>query len=340
VLNAPPPRTISYEDSVKAMNGLLDGRSVRVPPGSERQRFVYPDDQGMMFVDLQDSTATYRDVRHLSHEVHIVHGACATMVEQHLAERAFSKKPLMGLNEIKAFAVDSANRILMQVMEQESPSWASSLRDTCTRENPGSIMLPVPIDGVHDIEQELDHYGRDKTYTLDMHKPSIPHFRYESAAYVSRISVKTSLSDFHTRSEFRIEVCEDTFEVLQRAGPQHFGLNIANIQTIPLSAVILNTEQEKVALEALREMVTERQYRNYLKRGFLIVKGSSGKEYQLFRTRWHAKVREKGKIVAEICSRILDNRVPLTDNVIAFKTMIEADETDFEKAGNVYRMTA
>jgi len=98
-----------------------------------------------------------------------------------------------------------------------------------------------------------------------------------------------------------------------------------------------NTDEEIVALESLREMLTESEWRRYLKRGFIVVRGDSGREYQLFKNKWHAKIREKGKVVAEICSR-LNMPVPPTDNIIAFKAMIQADEKAFEKAGNVYKM--
>jgi hypothetical protein len=95
---------------------------------------------------------------------------------------------------------------------------------------------------------------------------------------------------------------------------------------------------ELVALETLREMISESDFRKYLKYGFVLVEGASGKIYQVYRSRAHTKVWENGKIVEEICVRISDHNIPLTDNVIAFISMILASEDEFKKLGNVYNM--
>ena len=96
---------------------------------------------------------------------------------------------------------------------------------------------------------------------------------------------------------------------------------------------------EKTALETLRDMITEKEFRNYLRYGFIVVKGSSGRLYQVFRDNLHTKVWEQGILVEEVCVRIkLDTAVPDSDNVIAFKTMIETDENLFKSLGNVYKM--
>lgn len=98
------------------------------------------------------------------------------------------------------------------------------------------------------------------------------------------------------------------------------------------------TEPERKALETLREVVTEAEFRKYLRYGFVLVKGESGKTYQVFKNKSHCRVWLNGKLIEEVCVRIKDKEVPLTDNVIAFKTMIEASEVDFKKLGNVYKM--
>lgn len=97
---------------------------------------------------------------------------------------------------------------------------------------------------------------------------------------------------------------------------------------------------ELVALETLREELSETEYRKYLKHGFVLVKGKSGDIYQVFRNKSHTKVWRGGKLIEEICVRIKDNSIPKTDNVIAFKTMIEVDENEFKKLGNRYKFAA
>jgi hypothetical protein len=96
-------------------------------------------------------------------------------------------------------------------------------------------------------------------------------------------------------------------------------------------------DNEWVAMQTLREMITETAYRRYLKDGFISVCGQSGKVYQIFRNRSHQKVYLKGELIEEICVR-LKGDVPPTDNVIAFKTMIEVDEESFAMLGNRYNM--
>lgn len=98
------------------------------------------------------------------------------------------------------------------------------------------------------------------------------------------------------------------------------------------------SQSEMVAIESLREMITEADFRKYLVHGFILVKGQSGRIYQIFRNRAHTIVWEKGTVVEEVCVRIRSHKIPLTDNVIAFKILIETSEEEFKKLGNVYNM--
>jgi hypothetical protein len=97
-------------------------------------------------------------------------------------------------------------------------------------------------------------------------------------------------------------------------------------------------DNEKVAMETLREVISETEFRKYLKYGFILVKGQSGDTYQIFRNRSHTKIWRAGKIVEEVCVRISETGIPPTDNVIAFRTIIQSNEEDFKKLGNVYKM--
>lgn len=98
------------------------------------------------------------------------------------------------------------------------------------------------------------------------------------------------------------------------------------------------SEGEWIAMQTLREMISESDYRKYLRYGFISIIGKSGKIYQIFRNNWHTKVFSNGVLIEEICVRITDKKIPPTDNVIAFKTIIETDEESFAAMGNVYRM--
>jgi len=106
-------------------------------------------------------------------------------------------------------------------------------------------------------------------------------------------------------------------------------------RAMPIAGI---SKEEATAIETLREMITEAEYRAYIKYGFILVKGESGRVYQIFRTQSHTKVWDNGKVIKEVCVRIKDKKIPLTDNVIALKTIIETSEKEFEKLGNVYKM--
>jgi len=98
------------------------------------------------------------------------------------------------------------------------------------------------------------------------------------------------------------------------------------------------SNNERNAIDSLREMISEAMFRKYLKFGFILVFGKSGHIYQIFRNKSHIKVWERGNLVEEICVRIRNGDIPLTDNLIAFKIMIETDEEEFKKLSNVYKM--
>jgi hypothetical protein len=96
---------------------------------------------------------------------------------------------------------------------------------------------------------------------------------------------------------------------------------------------------ERIAIDTLREMITEIEFRKYVKHGFILVRASNGCTYQIFRNRDHTKVWHQGAVVREICVRLKSNtNVPPTDNVIAFKVMVETDPDSFEQLGNIYKM--
>lgn len=95
---------------------------------------------------------------------------------------------------------------------------------------------------------------------------------------------------------------------------------------------------EAAALECLREMVSEEEYRRYLVYGFILVTASSGRVYQVHRNQHYISVRENGAVVERVCVYIPDMSIPPTDKLVAFKTMIETDEERFKALGNVYRM--
>jgi hypothetical protein len=87
----------------------------------------------------------------------------------------------------------------------------------------------------------------------------------------------------------------------------------------------MKTPQEQKARDSLRDILSENDWRRYVTNGFVMVRGPSGKFYQVFANRSHTQVFEKGKNVASLCIHS-DASCPPTDHVINMKLLIEMDE--------------
>jgi hypothetical protein len=138
--------------------------------------------------------------------------------------------------------------------------------------------------------------------------------------------------------------CGDTVDLLKDSRRQAIRMNLSSVmiksRAVP---IVADTPAEALAMEALREVVTEAEFKKYLKYGFVLVKGRSGATYQVYRNRSHVKVWVGGRVIKEICvylKTVEGMRAPDTDKVVAFKAMIETDEEAFKAMGNRYRMAA
>lgn len=95
--------------------------------------------------------------------------------------------------------------------------------------------------------------------------------------------------------------------------------------------------QELVALGLLRQMVSAEDFREYLRRGVLSVRGGvSGWTYAVSR-RGNIDVFARGDRLASLCVHLKhEARTPPTDEVIAKMLMVELDEADLWKRSNVH----
>jgi len=234
--------------------------------------------------------------------------------------------------------VHFADETLKEFLRTKHPEWESYLHVKGEKNAQGTThSMLVDIDSVNCMDSVNVPY---EGFTYRLGFDSLKHNGDLNGSmrlvFVESIEYRYGVEGF---DRLRIILRDNVFEARTEGYIDVPDLGYLCDNPYPVSmAVALESEQEKHALESLREMITEGEWRRYLKRGFITAKGASGKEYQIFRGRWHSKVRLAGKIVAEICSHISDDKVPPTDSVIAFKTMIEADESEFERIGNVYRM--
>lgn len=95
------------------------------------------------------------------------------------------------------------------------------------------------------------------------------------------------------------------------------------------------TPQELKARQTLRDFITEKDWRRYITNGFIMVRGRSGKFYQLFADRSHTVVWEHNEKVKELCVRT-DESCPPTDHVITMKALVELDEGQIWNESNIH----
>lgn len=97
--------------------------------------------------------------------------------------------------------------------------------------------------------------------------------------------------------------------------------------------------QEMQARLLLRDLLSERDWRRYCTNGFIMVRGSSGKWYQIFQNQRRTNVYENGKLTHSLCIHT-DRVCPPTDHLINLKTMVELDEPAIWKLSNVSLRTS
>ena len=322
-----------------------------------RHELPYPD-EGAVYTAFVESPAPLgwegRGIRALRHTLSGTRRYEVRKTERvtHMYECALAsdRKPRDG-NMLMSETVHAADKMLKEYLLVNNPEWGGCLRDTQSDEHGldrPELDMFIDIDNVicaNNDNTESYKEPAGKSYTFSLDRPRLADWGGRTrCVYVERVTV----SEVDDRilgqvvRELRVTVRDDTFSVdMEHREMPYLNVPLAGFVRMcanpePLKA---STVEEKVAMEALRESLTENEWRRYLTRGFILVRGSSGKRYQIFRDKWHTKVWDKGKVVSEICARI-SGAVPPTDNVIAFKTMIEADERQFERIGNVYKMAA
>jgi hypothetical protein len=91
--------------------------------------------------------------------------------------------------------------------------------------------------------------------------------------------------------------------------------------------------QELVALQLLKQMVSDEQFKRYLKHGFVAVEGPSGLVYQIARKSHSIHVWKNGQQIASLCVYL--KNVPPTDDVVAKILICECDEIDIWRRANI-----
>jgi hypothetical protein len=96
-------------------------------------------------------------------------------------------------------------------------------------------------------------------------------------------------------------------------------------------------ENEIVALQLLKSMLSPERWKKYLKYGFVDVLGKSGLIYQIIRGQTHVRVFRQGEKIADLCVGLANrSAMPPTDEVITRMIIVECDEPDIWQRANVY----
>jgi hypothetical protein len=93
---------------------------------------------------------------------------------------------------------------------------------------------------------------------------------------------------------------------------------------------------ELKARNTLRDMLSEKEWRRYVTNSFIMVRGSSGRYYQIFQ-QGKVQVWESGRLTNSICIHT-DERCPPTDHVINLKVLVEVDEDAIWTLGYASRL--
>lgn len=93
------------------------------------------------------------------------------------------------------------------------------------------------------------------------------------------------------------------------------------------------TPEELTALQLLRQLVGQDEFRHFLRYGFVMVRAPSGLRYQIHRGRHVVDVWNERERVDGICV-YLSGRFPPTDGVITRMLMAERDELELWRRGN------
>lgn len=86
--------------------------------------------------------------------------------------------------------------------------------------------------------------------------------------------------------------------------------------------------REQRARETLRRIIGEKLWTQFLRKGFIQVRGKSGRYYQIFPSKNFTKVFQDGTLIERLCV-VLKGNFPPTDSLIVRYLMILNDEENF-----------
>jgi hypothetical protein len=108
---------------------------------------------------------------------------------------------------------------------------------------------------------------------------------------------------------------------------------------VPRAALTSPADMREVrARQTLRRILGDIEFKSFLKRGFITVKGKSGRIYQIFPGHQNVRVWDNGRQIQTLCV-VLSGDFANTDSVIMRYLLILNDEDAFWKLANKFQPT-
>lgn len=147
--------------------------------------------------------------------------------------------------------------------------------------------------------------------------------------------------DWHRLDDW-VSTSSITYQEMRIVSPMERLRAMIDARTAPLvltgrKSLAVSTDVREIrARETLRRMLGEDKYRLFIKNGFVSVRGSSGRVYQIFPDHQFTRVFENGKCIEQLCV-VLNDSYPPTDSLLMRYCILLNDEEHFCRLSNRHR---
>jgi len=255
------------------------------------------------------------------------------------------------LPEVKINYIGSGGKIDLQVGSSTHPLYVHTLEDLqkyLQEKYSGSFITQTTLSAIQSeanaILRGTAYFDTRSPFATTIHAAggtTLSQFDYVPTATTASGTVDFFISNAGaaTFARFVPEYSEKQQKIWDLKHKMKTNLLIkVNSRAKPLTISV--SPAEEIARFSLRDQITEAEWRRYVTNGFIMVKGVSGRFYQIFNNDSNrVRVFYKNKQTHQICIHT-DKNCPPTDHVLNLKTLIEMDESLIWKAGNVSNFTA
>lgn len=175
-----------------------------------------------------------------------------------------------------------------------------------------------------DVRERVNQIIRDYTLNIPGFDATRTAFEVELSSRFLFRNFKVELEDIKLQPGDRMRAC-----IRQRTFPHIFVRN-----NVPPPETIIDL-RERRARQTLCRVIGKQAYASFRSKGYVHVRGKSGKTYQVFPGHQMTRVYERGERLEDLCVVLSENYAP-TDNLIMRMVLILNDEVGFRKLANVH----